>query len=383
MGDFPLDSLRIQNFRTFKDLTVDRLGRVNLIVGKNNVGKTALLEALWIWAHDEYWDDLTDELVTSESEDGRPSSERVRERYEAIRHLFHGRPAPERWGSRTSDLDKPEEAEIYLGPRKDPDHSKGVYLHVNAETGSRIQWFQLKAARRHPGKEEFKQVGELSVRRHAVQRETHDLQSVDAVFVSSAPLNEIEQGDLWSNAVRNGKKSNVLRLLRAIESGIEDVNSIHQPFLRGHPHGRSIRLEKRSIEARRFVVTHRASRKPVPLGSLGEGMGRAMSIGLGLAGGEGGLTLIDEIENGIHYSAQPDIWRMIFETARELDVQVFATTHSYDCVQAFQKAAQDHNRSESMLLSLRRREEDPEDIVAVRSDRDELSTVVEEDIEVR
>jgi len=108
-----------------------------------------------------------------------------------------------------------------------------------------------------------------------------------------------------------------------------------------------------------------------------------MAIGLGVVGGKDGLTLIDEIENGIHYSAQPKLWRMIFETARELNTQVFATTHSYDCVQAFEEVAQGYARSESMLVSLRRREENPEDVVPILSDRDELGAVVEENVEVR
>jgi predicted ATPase len=383
MSDLNLDSFQIQNFRAFRDLTIERLGRVNLIVGKNNVGKTALLEALWVWAHDEYWDDLTDELVKPGVEEERSTSERLRERYEAIRHLFYGRPGPESWGSQRSDLDNPEESEIYLGPCDDRDYSKGVYLHVNAETGSRIQWFRMEAARWHPGKEEFRPVGTLGIKSGSGPRGRYDLQPIDALFVSSSSLNETEQSELWSNAVRDGKKSSVLSLLKAIDCGVEDVNLIQQPFLRGHPHGNSIRFGERSVEDRRFVVTREASPKPISLESLGEGMVRAMSIGLGLVGGEGGMTLIDEIENGIHYSAQPGIWRMIFRMAKKLDVQVFATTHSYDCVQAFQKASQEHNRSESMLVSLRRREEDPDDIVAIRSDRDELSTVVEEDIEVR
>ena len=50
MSALKLESLRVQNFRTFKDLTIDRLGRVNLIVGKNNVGKTSLLEAVHFYA---------------------------------------------------------------------------------------------------------------------------------------------------------------------------------------------------------------------------------------------------------------------------------------------------------------------------------------------
>ena len=44
-----LDSLEIKGYRCFEHLTIEKLGRVNLIVGKNNVGKTALLEALWIY----------------------------------------------------------------------------------------------------------------------------------------------------------------------------------------------------------------------------------------------------------------------------------------------------------------------------------------------
>jgi len=108
-----------------------------------------------------------------------------------------------------------------------------------------------------------------------------------------------------------------------------------------------------------------------------------MSIGLGLAGGEDGLTLIDEIENGIHYSAQPDLWRMIFETAQELDVQVFATTHSHDCVQAFQRVAGDYKDEEGMLIQLRRKRSDPEEIVAVTIDEEELQDALRFQVDPR
>jgi len=42
------------------------------------------------------------------------------------------------------------------------------------------------------------------------------------------------------------------------------------------------------------------------------------------------VLLIDEIENGLHWSVMPRIWRFLVETARTLDVQVFASTHSKD-----------------------------------------------------
>src|SRR6266567_8177371 len=52
MGKLVLKSLEIQNFRGFHHLQIERLGRVNLIVGENNVGKTSLLEALQLYAND-------------------------------------------------------------------------------------------------------------------------------------------------------------------------------------------------------------------------------------------------------------------------------------------------------------------------------------------
>lgn len=383
MSDLKLDSLQIQNFRTFKDLTIDRLGRVNLIVGKNNVGKTALLEALWIWAHDEYWDDLTDQLVESGSSNGRPSSELLEERYEAIRHLIHGRPASEKWGEGGSNLQEPEEAHIYLGPSRDDKDAAGLYLHVATRVGSRINWFRLEAARWDPSEGVYRQVGELSLQRGDPSRSIKKLQPVEAVFVSSTSLSELEQRELWSSTVRDGKKSNVLSLLRAIDEGVKDVDSVRQPLLRGRPQGRSVQVGRGPIAAQRFVVTREDSPIPVPLHSLGEGMGRAMSIGLGLTGGQDGLTLIDEIENGVHYSAQPDMWRMIFETAQELDVQVFATTHSHDCVRAFQQVADDYKDEEGMLIQLRRKRSDPKEIVAVTIDEEELQDALRFQVDPR
>jgi hypothetical protein len=382
MSDLKLNSFRVQNFRTFKDLTIDRLGRVNLIVGKNNVGKTALLEALWIWAHDEYWDDLTDQILEAGSSNGRPSSELLEERYEAIRHLLHGRPAPESWGDVSSDIKEPERAHIYLGPSRDDNPTEGLYLHVAARGGSRINWFRLEASRWDPDEKDYEVVGTLSLKGTGPSSTTKELQPVEAVFVSSTSLREIEQRELWSAAVRDGKKSNVLGLLRSIEEEVKDVNSVRQPFLRAQPRGRSVRAEGGLVETQRFVVTREGSPVPVPIHSLGEGMERTLSIGLGLAGGEDGLALIDEIENGIHYSAQPKLWRTIFETAKELDVQVFATTHSYDCVQAFQQVSGEYNE-EGVLISLRRKRSDPEEIVAVPIEEEELEYAVKTHTDVR
>jgi AAA15 family ATPase/GTPase len=60
-----------------------------------------------------------------------------------------------------------------------------------------------------------------------------------------------------------------------------------------------------------------------------------------------GLLLIDEFENGMHHTVQTDVWRAVFRLARSLNTQVVATSHSWDSIEAFQKAASEDQRKGS------------------------------------
>ncbi len=108
-------------------------------------------------------------------------------------------------------------------------------------------------------------------------------------------------------------------------------------------------------------------------------MNRIFELALGLVNASGGLFLADEVENGVHYSAQEQLWRFIFEAASRLNVQVFATTHSWDCIEAFQRAASSH-KEDGVLISLSR--QDDEVKAAVFNERD-IEIITRESIEVR
>ncbi len=111
-----------------------------------------------------------------------------------------------------------------------------------------------------------------------------------------------------------------------------------------------------------FLVRLEGETDPTPLKSAGDGMVRIFQVALALESAKNGRTtsadshnrpfrpellstravgmlLVDEIENGIHYTVLPDLWRFIFRVAHLHNVQVFATTHSWDCVEAFQGVA--------------------------------------------
>ena len=74
--------------------------------------------------------------------------------------------------------------------------------------------------------------------------------------------------------------------------------------------------------------------QPIPIGSMGEGMWRMLAMAIAITQCKGGVLLVDEIDTGLHYTVMADMWRLIFKTAKKLDVQVFATTHSFDCIQS-------------------------------------------------
>jgi len=96
---------------------------------------------------------------------------------------------------------------------------------------------------------------------------------------------------------------------------------------------------------------------------------------------ENGVLLVDEIDTGLYHGTQTDVWRLLIGTAKHLNVQIFATTHSWDCVEAFQEALENSaDPSEGRLFRLQQR---GDKIYSVDYSADELGIAVRQAIEVR
>ena len=83
-----------------------------------------------------------------------------------------------------------------------------------------------------------------------------------------------------------------------------------------------------------FIVKIKGREHPVPIGSMGDGMWRMMAMAIAIAHCKDGVLLIDEIDTGLHYTVMANMWRLVFGALKELNVQVFATTHSSDCIRS-------------------------------------------------
>jgi AAA15 family ATPase/GTPase len=142
--------------------------------------------------------------------------------------------------------------------------------------------------------------------------------------------------------------------------------------VRGNPQGQDTSNRVPFVKVENFE-------DPMPLRALGDGINRLFGLALALVSAKGGLLLVDEIENGIHYSVQGDLWRLILETAGRLNVQVFATTHSYDCIKAFEEASRE-SEEEGVLIRLARK---GDRTLVGEFDERELEVAVDGDIEVR
>jgi energy-coupling factor transporter ATP-binding protein EcfA2 len=358
-----LESLEVRRFRTFQHLQIERLGRVNLIVGKNNVGKTCLLEALWFYGHRVSPGLLVamQKLLQMRGETGLSEDTEN----QSVRHFFYGRQdlreqlEPIQVGSVSSPKDLLSINVIWFTEQTDQDGVRRLQFlpsdandTVNVVPGLGIQ------------------VGEETVLRYPLDRDIGNLRRVTfsgkfkqapCIFVPANGLNGGDVSQFWDKIALTDLEQGVLDSLRIITSGIERVN-----LLSGSP-----------------MVKIKGSDSPLPLRSLGEGLNRLFGIVLALVNAQDGILLVDEVDSGLHYSIQPDMWRLIFQVARRLNVQVFATTHSWDCVEAFQEAAKEHGQSEGMLVSLRRKKGAEDQVVAILFDERELEIVTRERIEVR
>lgn len=369
-----LDSLEVQRFRAFQHLRIEHLGRVNLIVGKNNVGKTTLLEAILIYMHRGIPRRIG-ELLEARDEDvrlGTNSPSTVGDLLSAVRFLFYGR----------EDIRQPTNS-IVIGPVNAPERT----LKIS------IGWFTTdegpdgKQQRKLVQPNEYDTLDDLvpRLRVHLGQHGRNfplssllrsqtidpEVETPNVVFITASGLDANTVNTLWDSIALTDLEDDVLAGLQLIVPDVQRINLV----------GRDDRSKGRvSRPAQIPIVRLRGVDLPVPLRSLGEGMNRLFSLTLALANARNGVLLIDEVETGLHYSVQPDVWRLIFTVARRLNVQVFATSHSWDCIQAFQQAANEDEQSEGILIRLGHK---AHNVIATLFDEEELSIATREQIEVR
>ena len=370
-----LPNLTIQGFRGIGELSVPRLGRVTLLAGKNSVGKTTVLEAVQVYAARGVYTirgrypvlysllQDRDEMITTLDEDG---DSRILPDWRA---LFYGRETSENGFISIGPNDVANKLIIMNTVLSDEqtNYPDPISDFVSTQAlkviyGSNEQILPWTITRLGHGTA-------IARRRLREVNKEEPPPKIESRFLGPGLLDNDDLAGLWDGVALRDDERRVVDTLRLVfGGGIDRVTVIGDARSVGRRVGR------------RAIVKLKGYEDPVPLKSLGDGALRLFGVALALANSRDGFLLIDEAENGIHHSVQRDYWRMVLQTAHENNVQVLATTHSWDCVTGFAQAASELEDVEGVLVRLSR---SGGDLRAVEYPEEELAIAAEQGIEVR
>jgi len=329
-----LTSVRITNYRGFREFKLRDLAPVNLLVGKNNSGKTALLEAIHLLASGGNPSILTavarrrSEYVLGKDFD-EPPHELI-----DISHFFHGHevgagtefsvagenqlPAVTVKAVQAEELDAelPFENFAMRRTRSLWESSESPLLAMRIEVGTSTSTqgstFLLSES------------GALLVdprRPHSTRRWLEEQRSrPPTVYISPDASMTESLATMWDLVLRDKREKEVRAAMQILEPELQDV--VFQA-------GEGSRRVRSSVG---ILIGFQNDSRRVPLGSMGDGMRRLLGLSLSLLHARSGFLLIDEIDTGFHYSIMAKMWELVVKTAVESNTQVFATTHSADCV---------------------------------------------------
>jgi hypothetical protein len=317
-----ITSFRIDNFKCFDHLDVPALSQVNVLGGRNNVGKSSFLEAIFL-----YYDRLSPQMPLKHMA-WRGVSQYVSGAESVFAPIFH------RYDTAAALGLEATEATVRNG------------VEITAVPNSRLQKVSLKALeqrtidvllqQRRIRSSESKPLVDTALRirylRNGEQvnsadlvlagtdlelRFEHDPERIPtAVFVGARMLSNTKQdAERFGELDLQGEADRVVEFLRVIEPTIRSLSAV-------------------AMEEGALLHADVGLRRKIPINFLGDGVNRLLSVVLAMAQARGGCVLIDEIDSGLHHSVLPNVWRHLVDAAHKFECQVIATTHNYGCLEA-------------------------------------------------
>jgi hypothetical protein len=352
-GETMIESLRVANFRGIENLELHGLKRVNVIVGENASGKTALLESLFLAGGGS-----PEIALRLQAQRGLIQGFQIaldRTSYESLwRQLFYG-----------FDQKKVIAIEL-LGS---PANTRSVTVAYRSEDSPTLPFGKsdLESPFIVPVTFEWKDYkGTVSRAQPKITEQGLNLAGTGEtmpifLFSSSVPVSPAENASRFSLLDTEGKSGPFVEALKKVFPILEDISI---QVVSGQP---------------MLHASLSFSQLKVPLGLLSSGINRLAGIFLGVAGRSQNVVLIDEIENGFFYELLPRIWSALLSFCKQQDSQIFASTHSEECLRALLKIVGD-NAEEFTLI---RTERSNGNSTARLFGGHQLHSAIEQNIEVR
>jgi AAA15 family ATPase/GTPase len=321
-----ITKLNFKNLRYFEDFTLDGITPVTLISGKNNVGKSTLLEGIFLlFGHQNpgiffqlnafrgdviqtlnpkvLWEPLFKGLDTTRE----LSISAAKDDVEYVLRLQKN----EQSAISTSVVDKANETQDIIKPVVNSYPLKITYCESNGykNAGNYHVVFPNISINLESPLKPIKLLG-CYIGSH----------SQDDPNVISEQFGGLEL---------NGQKQRLIEALLSMDEKIADLFTVVS-------------------SGTGYIYAKTVSGMKIPLRSMGEGMNKLLSITLTMLANPGCVLLLDEVENGFHHSFHEKFWKLLFKLSAETNCQIFATTHSYECISGAIDAAVDSPNGEAL-----------------------------------
>lgn len=361
-------SITIKNFRCFEDLTINQIERINLIGGMNNIGKTALLEAIYLMTSLN-----SIEIPLKLNFDRGVFNPKTFDVEEICEWLFYQKKA-----NKAIKIEVIDEQDIKSELKLSLEKSASPRLFPLTLTSNRRRTLkdlqlEFKTADQKPlqftlflfpDKEE-PDMARLGIDRPDQSPEDFEIPPFPpSDFISSRlRISPTEDAEKFSFLEAQNKQDEVVSILNVLEPRLKRLSVLVSggiPIING------------DIGANYLI----------PISLMGEGISRLLSIVLSIMNTPGGTVLIDEIENGIHYSVLPKIWASIAAASQRFNTQIFATTHSQECINAAHEAFADLASYDFRYFRLER-EQYTNLIKTATYDQENIETSIDLNLEMR
>lgn len=356
-----LRSLHIKNFRLFRDLKIEHLNRVNLIAGKNNTGKTALLEALYLL----FADFIGYNFFSSAFRNSLQKSldyPNDQERCDIFSDFWIWLPNQRNGKSAVKIMATEDSGQIYCveGTVKKNGQNTTLFFKFRKNND--------KSPQSEANQGEAKNIIETKVPPRDILADSGGTLNVhvsndwpQAVVFSTRQSSPFRDADIFNKLVIKKKRNKLIELLRIVEPQLAD-------------------LQYSKIASEPLVYADLGLNELIPITQLGQCFTRLFRFFCEMLLAESRIVLIDEVENGLHYSLLEDVWKGIAEVAEKEDLQIFATTHSWECIQAASKVFKERGSDDFALHRLQRVHGE---IQAIAHDLQMIEVASETDLEIR
>ncbi len=319
-NDHFLTKIKITQFKCFFHFKAEGFKRVNLIGGKNNVGKTAFMESCYINVHGS----TVDYLITALTD-----IKYMRENVNLIN--TESKTDNGKFLDATKCYEVSSDVDFQSYSLKEGDAKKEYHLKIGYSSDVNV----LNAK-------------DVSIR---VCRKNN------VAFIDNVGWTDHDLTKKYEVIQTYDKESELNDFIFAFDSDIESFKVI------GDKPQCKVKNQYREIT------------------EFGDGLRHYISIICALYACENGYLFIDEIDNGIHYTQLDRLWTLIFELSKKTNCQIFATTHSKEMLESFARVAKKMDEKDISYTTLVKNKQS--EIVAVTRDYEMLLDSIEQDREVR